>query len=148
AGLVDEFIQEAYQGTAPMWIGGSQEPWMERMRQAGVALNRGLCKGPVMVLPYGGSLEAIRQAVKDKVLEQVNAGDSTETIWHRYEGDNYEAFRERTLAEHPLFNKDIGALAVLIHQSIAPVIPRAMAAMKALQEIAGWVGTRGLSWRT
>lgn len=122
--------------------------WMKRLQVAGVAINRSLCKGPVMVLPYGGTLEAIRKVVKEKVLEQLDPGDSLATIWHLHEGDDYEAFRDRTLPEHPLFTSDCNQLAALIFTSIAPVIPRAMAAMKALQEIASWIGTRGLSWAT
>ena len=122
--------------------------WQSRLEEAGLSVGRSLCKGPVMVLPYGGTLEAIRKVVRQSVLDQLNPGDSLATIWHLHEGDNYEAFRDRTLAEHPLFNSDCNQLAALIYQSIAPVIPRAMAAMKALQEIASWIGTRGLSWAT
>jgi len=122
--------------------------WMSRLQMAGVKINRSLCKGPVMVLPYGGTREAVRLSVKAAVLEQLDCGDSTETPWHRYVGDGYEAFKDRTLGDHPLFNADIGHLSTLVWESISPSIPRAMAAMEALQEIAKWVGTRALSWAT
>lgn len=141
-GVVAHLVQDRLE------IHPDQELWQTRMEDAGVSVNRSLCKGPVMVLPYGGSREAVRMAIRDNVLSQLDCGDSLETPWHRHVGDNYEAFRDRPLPEHPLFNNDIGQLASLVWESIAPVIPRAMAAMKSLQEIAGWVGSRGLQWRT
>lgn len=37
-------------------------------------INRKLCKRPVMVLPYGGSQQAVRQYVKDVVEERIESG--------------------------------------------------------------------------
>lgn len=125
--------------------------WIERLHAAGVEINRGLCKGPVMVLPYGGTLEAIRLAVKASVLSQLGVADgevSTSSPWHLVEEDGYGAFRERNLPDHPLFNEDIRKLAGLIHKSITPAIPKAMACMDTLQRIGSWLGSRALAWRT
>jgi hypothetical protein len=57
-----------------------------------------------------------------------------------YVGDGYEAFKERDLHDHPLFNKDVAHLGTLVWDCITPAIPRAMAFMGALQEIGSWVG--------
>lgn len=126
----------------------NQEPWARRFAAAGVRLDRSTLKGPVMVLPYGGTHEAIRMALKASILEQLPSsmlksyGDSP---WHRALGQ--EPYYPRDLHEHPLFGKDLAALGGLIYRTIVPAIPRAMALMKALQEIGAWVGERGLSWR-
>jgi DNA-directed RNA polymerase len=103
-----------------------------------------------MVLPYGGTREAIRQAVKASVLDQLGVlpGEKVESPWHRVEEEGYAAFKDRNLEDHPLFNEDIRLLSGLIHQSITPAIPRAMAAMDTLQKIGSWVGPRALAWRT
>ena len=125
------------------------ETWMGRFARAGVAINRSLCKQPVMVLPYGGTSEAIRAAVKVSVLEQIGAlpGERCDSPWHSVKGAGYSAFENRALEDHPLFNEDVRLLARLIHQCITPAIPKAMAAMGTLQQIGSWVGTRALAWQ-
>lgn len=131
----------------------SMEFWL-RLREAGVVLNRSLTKQPVMVLPYGGSLEAIRLSVKASVLEQLGIEEGEPVAdcspWHMVQTDGYGAFSNRPLADHPLFNEDIRLLSSLVWASIKPVIPKAMQAMATLQAIGVWVGLQGkaLSWAT
>lgn len=122
--------------------------WVKRLLDVGLKVDRALCKGPVMVLPYGGTLEAIRLSIKGKILEQLGAteGGEVESPWHR--APDYEAFRERALADHPLFNQDVTQFAELILSCIKPQIPLAMDAMETFKEIGRWVGTRALSWQT
>lgn len=144
-GVVAEIVRRQQES----WASEDDIPlWAWRFDHAGIRVDRKLCKGPVMVLPYGGTREAVRLAVKAAVLAQLDPGESTDTPWHRHEGEGYEAFRERLLGDHPLFNQDIGFLSGLVWESISPSIPRAMKAMQALQEIGKWVGTRALSWAT
>ncbi|WP_420381695.1 DNA-directed RNA polymerase [Novosphingobium sp.] len=125
--------------------------WEWRFNQTGLKIDRKLCKGPVMVLPYGGTREAVRLAVKTNVLAQIKDRYGTtcalETPWGKVTEANYAVFRDRDLHDHPLFNTDVGLLSGLIWESIAPAIPKAMAAMATLQAIGGFVGERGLSWR-
>lgn len=129
---------------------GPRGIWWCRLMASGLDINRYLCKDPVMVLPYGGTLEAIRKAVKASVLEQLHVaeGEVVDSPWHQVTEDGYGAFRSRPLADHPLFNSDVMQLSILIFQSIKPVIPRAMALMDSLQAIGKWVGTRALAWHT
>ena len=131
--------------------GMEPEGWRVRMVAAGLRIDRKLTKGPVMVLPYGGTREAVRLAVKSNVLAQMQdrygTTNALDTPWGRVTEDNYGAFRERDLSDHPLFNTDVGLLSGLIWESIAPAIPKAMSAMATLQAIGGFVGERGLSWR-
>ena len=120
--------------------------WWWRLYRSGITIDRKLCKGPVMVLPYGGTREAVRLSVKASLLERLTPLGK-DTPWHKHVGDNYEAFADRDLHDHPLFNQDAGHLAMLIWDSIAPAIPKAMQAMSALQALGSFVGERGLSWR-
>jgi hypothetical protein len=132
----------------------SDEPWSIRMRRAGLHIDRSLCKGPVMVLPYGGTREAVRLNVKRQVLEQLQRSDVPEklhAIWKGMEaedGRDYTAFADRDLADHPGFNMDIQCLSSLVWDSITPVIPKPMAMMNALTEIGKWVGDKALAWQT
>lgn len=136
------------------------ELWIARFKEAGLGVDRKLTKSPVMVLPYGGTREAVRLSVKASVLERLHAmiGPDSRSPWHRMQGPmkkadgtkdvgDYAAFAERELHDHPGFNGDVARLSALVWDSIAPVIPRAMAAMATLQAIGGWVGERGLAWR-
>jgi len=127
------------------------EPWARRMRQAGIRINRKLCKPPVMVLPYGGTREAIRQSVKAAVIAQLGLEPGelgVSSPWHLHTEDGYGAFAGRPLDHHPLFNKDCGMLADLIYRHISPAIPKAMQAMATLQAIGKWVGKNALAWST
>lgn len=137
------------EGTTWRWT-TLDEPWAVRLREARLVIDRSLCKQPVMVLPYGGTFDAVRKAVKESVLGQLGIGhaEKADSPWHRVEEGGYAAFKTRALADHPLFNADIRLLSHLIHESITPVIPKAMAAMDTLQGIAKWVGTRALAWQT
>jgi hypothetical protein len=124
--------------------------WAHRLFLAGVVINRKTTKGPVMVLPYGGTRDAVQQAVKAAVIDGLSSSPAylnKTTPWHLATHDQYAAFKDRDLNDHPLFNADINQLAGLVWDSIAPAIPRAVAAMSALQAIGSWVGERGLSWR-
>jgi hypothetical protein len=127
------------------------EPWAGRFNEADLTIDRSLTKGPVMVLPYGGTREAVRLAVKRNVLEQMQARYGTtsalDTPWGHMTEDNYGVFRDRDLHDHPGFNTDVGLLAGLVWDSIAPAIPKPMAAMATLQAIGSFVGERGLAWR-
>ena len=150
AHTVNEWLEERFQGVAPMYVGETQ-PWMLRFWETKLKIDRKLTKGPVMVLPYGGTREAVRLAVKTNVLAQIKDRYGTtcalETPWGKVTEANYAVFRDRDLHDHPLFNTDVGLLSGLIWESIAPAIPKAMAAMATLQAIGGFVGERGLSWR-
>lgn len=133
-------------------LGQPSIAWTRRLIAAGLLIDRKLTKGPVMVLPYGGTREAVRLAVKANVLEQMQAryGSTSAlgTPWGREDLEgNYGVFRNRDLHDHPLFNRDCSDLAGLVWDSIAPAIPKAMEAMRVLQAIGGFVGERGLSWR-
>lgn len=121
--------------------------WMRRMKAAGIEIDRSLCKSPVMVLPYGGTREAVRISVKASLVERLHSLDPQQCPWRSYTDEGYGAFSARPLQDHPLFNKDAGQLGELIWSAISPAIPRAMAAMQTLQAIGSWVGERGLSWR-
>lgn len=135
-----------------MWA-CSDEPWAVRMREAGLVVDRSLCKGPVMVLPYGGTREAVRLSVKRAVLEQMTRPEQV-AVWQGMTGDRgttrggYEAFAERDLYDHPGFNLDVQCLAMCVWESIAPVIPKPMAAMEALAGIGKWIGPKALAWQT
>lgn len=129
----------------PLW----KEAWNTRFLSANLVISRTLCKGPVMVLPYGGTLDAIRLSVKASVLAQLDPeGEGIfDSPWHRVEEDGYGAFRDRNLEDHPLFNADIRQLSALIHSCVAPAIPKAMATMDTLQAVGKWVGDRAIAWR-
>lgn len=127
--------------------------WAQRLHLGGLDIDRSLLKTSVMVLPYGGTMEAVRKSLKEAVLASIQppAWDVTERLyrspWHDYREDSYGAFKSRPLKDHPLFNTDVGQLASLVWKCIAPAIPRAMLMMKALQEIGKWVGPRALAWQ-
>lgn len=130
------------------------EAWAMRIQSCGAALNRGSVKKAVMVLPYGGTMVAIEEGVSAGILEQNGIrGD----LWKKClktdgvidpeaVANNYLAFAERPLKEHPLFSLDIRKLAKVVYDAIKKVIPRAMAAMDAFRNIAGRVGSRALEW--
>lgn len=120
------------------------EPWMARLR--GVTIDRKVCKRPVMVLPYGGTLNAIEEAVSVAILDQ--QPDATPWTTGAWADQSYLAFKDRPLKEHPLFKSDMRMLAGLIYGTIKGVIPKAMDAMDAFREIAGKVGERTLEWDT
>jgi DNA-dependent RNA polymerase len=146
-------------GDCPYCDQAIREPWVYRMKEAGILINRSLCKSPVMVLPYGGTREAVRLSVKRVVLEQMDKSPEREklhAIWKEMlpEPDgkggtrDYTAFQDRELHDHPGFNMDIQCLSSLIWDSIAPVIPKPMEMMNALAEIGSWVGNKALAWQT
>lgn len=149
-GRVAELVNEALNLSGGPHL--NPEPWLQRLWMADVKVERALTKGPVMVLPYGGTREAVRLAVKRNVLQQIEASHGSTaavgTPWGREDlPDGYSSFRERDLNDHPLFNTDVGNLSSLVWDSIAPAIPRAMQAMSTLQAIGSFVGERGLAWR-
>lgn len=130
------------------------QAWAMRIQSSGACINRSVCKKPVMVLPYGGTMVAIEEGVADGILGQTGIKDHVWRKCLKADGivdeeavkNNYLAFSERPLKEHPLFNLDIRKLAKVIYDAIKRVIPRAMAAMDAFREIAGKVGDRALEW--
>lgn len=122
-------------------------------------INRKLCKKPVMVLPYGGTFDAIEKAVVDSVLDQkpdpsiwqeckVRVPFSGMVVDDQAVHAGYLAFKDRELADHPLFKDDMKKLSQYVFEAIKKSIPRAMAAMDAFRQIAGKVGDRSLEWST
>lgn len=124
-------------------------------------IDRKLCKKPVMVLPYGGTFDAIERAVTEAVLAQNPPAERWQQCQVRlpigglvrddeaWAGEqNYQAFVERPLEEHPLFHRDMKMLAAFVLEAIRRTIPRAMGAMDAFRAIAGNLGERVLEWRT
>ena len=95
-----------------------------------------------MVLPYGGTLMTIQESVTDAILSQPGIDP---TCWQEQAG--YEAFRDRTLADHPGFKSDCRDLGRLVYDAIGEVIPKAMSAMDAFRTIGRKVGARSLEWR-
>lgn len=122
-------------------------------------IDRKLLKKPLMVLPYGGTFNAIEEAVIEAVLAQ----EPDATIWQNclvrvpFQGliedpesiqKGYLAFKDRPLREHPLFHDDMKKLSLFVLEAIKKVIPRAMAAMDSFRAIAKGVGERSLEWST
>lgn len=90
-----------------------------------IGINRELCKRPVMVLPYGGTLYSCREYVEKHLEEQIANG--TETLWENH--------------------KTSGALTYMaryIWDSIGEVVVAARAAMDWLQEAAKFASAEGL----
>lgn len=124
------------------------DPWRERVIP-NVKIDRKLCKKPVMVLPYGGTRDAVEQAVTAAVLDQ----KPDPRVWldahvHDLASTGYQAFGERPLEDHPLFHQDMRKLSGVVWDSIVETIPKAMQAMDAFRAIAKGVGERSLEWRT
>lgn len=123
--------------------------WVRRFIGASVVFTRRTAKRPVMVLPFGGSKQAVLQALKASILEQPLDPD----IWLKCDYEDardghYSAFKDRQLATHPLFNKDCQHLAEMTWNCITTSIPKAMQAMKVFQAIGSKIGEYGLSWQT
>lgn len=129
-----------------------------RLNRTNVPIDRKLCKKPVMVLPYGGTLASIEEAVLERVAEttldpsvwleckclSTRTGLLVEDTAATEGG--YMAFKDRPLKEHPLFRRDMHDLAVLLWETIRETIPSAMAAMDFFKAIAGKVGSDVLEW--
>lgn len=123
--------------------------WIKRLGLAGAKIDRKVCKRPVMVLPYGGTMVAVEEAIFEALLEQgLKDRPYKEDRWMTLEErtGNYMAFRSRPLRDHPLFRSDVRKLAILVFEQIGRVIPKAMHAMDAFRRIAGQVGQRTLEW--
>lgn len=133
------------------------QAWAGRLLKGNVQFTRKLFKGPVMVLPYGGTLTTIEDSLRDKILED---GPLAEP-WVRClrmtpsgfaEPDQeaidagYLAFADRRLEWHPLFRRDVHELAVLTWQSIHDVIPKAMHAMAAFRSLGRTLRDNALIW--
>lgn len=126
-----------------------------------VTFDRKLTKRSVMVLPYGGTLTAVRDYVTQAVLDQ----QPDPKIWQecrtvaRLNGqdqwvqdkaavyDGYLAFKDRELEHHPLFKKDMEVLADQVWQAIKEEVPLAMKAMDSFRKIASMVEGRVLEWQ-
>lgn len=131
----------------------SGEAWAMRIVSSGATINRSVCKRPVMVLPYGGTMVAIEEGVTEGILGQ----NPDAKLWQQCLKTNgeldpkaiangYLAFQQRPLTEHPLFRSDMRELAKVVYDAIKLVIPKAMEAMDAFRKIAGCVGDRSLEW--
>lgn len=125
---------------------GTLEPWADRIRASGLVIDRSVCKKPVMILPYGGTLIAIQEAVRDALTVAAVGKDH---LWQAAEGEDisYLAFKERDIGSHPLFAKDCQYLGALLWHSITPVIPRAMAAMATFTKIGSTIKDRAIAWQ-
>jgi hypothetical protein len=139
------------------------DAWATRLAHT-LKIDRKVCKGPVMVLPYGGTRGTVDQAAMDGVLAQGPVATMVNGLkvdpwkecltwadggWIRDEeavAGNYLAFRDRDLDAHPLLRLDTQRLGGMIWQAIVETIPRPMAAMKAFRDIARFVGDRSLEW--
>lgn len=142
-------------------LGALPDEWAARLRSA-VRVDRGLCKGPVMVLPYGGTRGTVEDAVLSSILDQApdrlvwtlglrsagGQGGPLDVRWLDWEGGDYAAFKDRELPDHPLLRLDAGRLGGLLWDEIELVIPKAMRAMAVFREIAKRVGSRTLEWDT
>lgn len=127
--------------------------WVRRLALSGVQFDRKLCKRPVMVLPFGGTLAAVQEALKAGLLEQLDADPMKARLWTLCEmpdavEGNYSAFKDRELVHHPLFNKDCQHLGQLLWGCITQTIPKAMEAMRTFKGIATKIGERGIRWQT
>lgn len=124
-----------------------------------VKIDRTLTKRSVMVLPYGGTLNAVRSYTLESALKQ-DPGvspwidclvfDDVANTWRRDDHAlemGYDAFAERELADHPLFKRDINVLADIVWDAIRETLPRAMQAMDAFRKIGAYAGKRVLTWR-
>lgn len=143
--------------TYPDYIDGNWK-WISRS-VGNYKVDRKLCKKPVMVLPYGGTFDAIEKAVTQAVLDQ----KPNPKLWQEclvripFAGlvpDDealrlgYKAFEARELSDHPLFKEDMKKLSQFVLEAIKKTIPRAMSAMDSFREIAKGVGARTLEWDT
>lgn len=130
------------------------ESWAMRLVSCGATINRSVCKRPVMVLPYGGTMVAIEEGVTEGLLGQNGINGMVWKECLRAPGivdpeaiaGGYLSFRDRPINEHPLFHADVRKLAKVVYDAIRAVIPKAMAAMDAFRQIAGCVGDRSLEW--
>lgn len=136
-------------------LAANSEPWARRLRAA-ITIDRKLCKGPVMTLPYGATKATIEDLVFQAMLKQ-EPGRTPWTyghilpeggIYRDWQEGNYEAFKDRDLEAHPLFKLDARRLGGLVWDCIAEVLPKAMEAMQAFRDIAKAVGDRTLEWST
>lgn len=118
---------------------------LHRIYTSGLTINRKLTKRPVMVLPYGGTLMTIAGAVYDATLSQL--GDRMDTPWHEWTSDGYDAFKDRPLADHPLFRRDMEYLGKVLFERIENRLPAAIAAMDTFRAIGSYVGDRALIWQ-
>lgn len=135
------------------------DPFVSRMNNA-ITIDRKITKRSVMVLPYGGTLTAIRSFVTAAVLAQEpNPApwvsclryDMEQKLWvadEQAEHDGYLAFENRPLELHPLFKQDMHKLADIVWAAIEETLPRALWAMKAFKTIGEYVGDNILEWRT
>lgn len=137
-------------------LDGIPDAWASRIRAA-VTIDRKLCKRPTMVLPYGGTRTTIADTVLASILDQ----GPDPTWWTEcratVEGEvfvtdeeatanNYLAFADRELWDHPLLHRDARMLGQVVWECITEVIPKAMLAMDALRKVGTYVGGRSLEW--
>lgn len=150
-------LYQAVANEVAMRVGTINEPWAFRVRYAINVANRSLLKGPVMVLPYGGT----RTTIEDKIFEAALKQKPDPMVWrecltpaligeHRVDADavagGYLAFKDRELEKHPLFKRDMQKLGALVWECITAKIPKAMAGMESFREIARRVGDHNIRW--
>lgn len=137
---------------------GEHHSWVGRILKADIQIDRKLCKQPVMVLPYGGTLNTVEDALYQRIIElKPNASLWRECLTmepggflnkdHKAINEGYLAFERRELADHPLFKRDMHNLAVLLWSCIQEVIPKAMSAMAAFRKIGKGLKDNALTWQ-
>jgi hypothetical protein len=138
------------------------KPWARRLLHGGAKVrDRKVTKRAVMVIPYGGTLGAIREYVRLAIAEDqahkldpsvwLAAMDWQDGQWvddkQAHEG-GYLAFAERDLKDHPLLRKDLEHLGDLVYAAIMEdVMPSAGLIMRALRAFAKAAGDRLIQWR-
>lgn len=136
------------------WDSGSKPAgWLLRFAEAGIRFDRRTAKRPVMVLPFGGTQVSVIEALKGSLLEQLGDSDKKRRIWADSTHEDaiagtYATFKDRQLANHPLFDVDCRRLGQMFWDCIAATIPLPMAAMQTFSKIGQKVGQRGLKWQT
>lgn len=123
-------------------------------------IDRKAVKRSVMTLPYGATLLSMGEFLKEAFLEQKLVPspwtscldwDGEKHAWipdPLLDGRAYQAFKDRELKEHPLFNQDCKVVAGLLVMAIKDILPKAMAAMDTLRHIGRYANGQGrlLGW--
>ena len=130
------------------------EAWVQRICH--LKIDRGLCKQPVMTLPYG----ATRPGIEDMIIKKGAEREPTPSYWREclkwtLEGwrpdeeaieGGYMAFADRDLDKHPLFKMDCRKLALVMWEAIEETVPKPLHAMQAFKRLAKAAGDGVLCW--
>ena len=139
--------------------------WIGRLLHGGPDLSsRKVTKRAVMVIPYGGTKQAIIDYVRKAIIEDqghlLNERVWKECLeWDAEKGGwkpdcaaiegGYRAFADRPLSEHPLLRKDCERLGEVVYETVyRDVMPSAGQIMEALRAFAKAAGDRVIQWQT